>query len=81
LAKFEEKAKQSGRRITNSKTASKSDDWKTMVNTGFWFGACKAEEFHGPNAFVDHLCGRGREVSMLRPEDLCISDANEETQK
>ena len=49
-----------------------------MANASFWLGTAEAAEFHGLNFSVYHLCGRGREVSTLKPEDLSVVRVNED---
>lgn len=73
LTKFKERAKRTGQRINNPKVASTTDDRKAMANACFWLGTADAAEFHGLNTSTFHLCGRGGEVSTLKPEDLSVS--------
>ena len=68
LTKFKERAKRTGLRINTPKIASTDDERKAMANGCFWLGTAEAAEFHGLNTSVYHLCGRGREVSTLKPE-------------
>ena len=72
LMKFKERARQTGQRISTPKAASTDGDRKAMANACFWLGTIDAAEFHGLNVSVFHLCGRGREVSALKPEDLSM---------
>jgi hypothetical protein len=48
-----------------------------MANACFWLGTTDAAEFHGINVSVFHLCGRGCEVSVLKPEDLSVMYVSE----
>jgi hypothetical protein len=72
LTKFKERARQTGQRISTPKAASTDGDRKAMANACFWLGTIDAAEFHGINVSVFHLCGRGLEVSALKPEDLSV---------
>jgi len=78
LTKCKERARRTGQRITTPKVASADDNREAMANACFWLGTAEAAEFHGLNVSVCHLCGRGREVSTLKPEDLGAICMNED---
>ena len=72
LTKCKERGRRTGQRISSPKTASNDGDRKAMANACFWLGTIDAAEFHGLNVSVFHLCGRGREVSILKPVDVSV---------
>lgn len=79
LKQLECKARIAGRRITNPKLASNADDRKQMANVCFLLGSTDFAEFHAINVLMYHVIGRGREVSVLKPEDLYLVDISTRT--
>lgn len=78
MRKFEERGKRTGERVSTPRTASNSDDRKAMGSACFWLATSDAAEFHCLNVLTYHLCGRGRECSVLKPEDIYISLIDED---
>jgi len=78
LTKFKERARRTGQRSTTPKVASTDDYREAMANACFWLGTAEAAEFHRLDVSVCHLCGGGREVSALKPEDLSVVCVNED---
>lgn len=76
--KFEERGKRTGDRVSTPRTASNSDDRKAMGSACFWLASSDSAEFHCLNVLTYHLCGRGGECSVLKPEDIYISAIDED---
>ena len=77
----EQRDKKAGRRTVDPKIASTEDDRKAIANACILLGTAESAEFYGLNVFAFHLCGRGREVSTLKPEDLGLSRVHENFQR
>ncbi len=78
LSKHANRARKNGKKLTNPKIGSTSDDRKAMAKACFWLATAEAAEFHALNIVSFHLIGRGREVSVLTPDDLSPVQVDEE---
>lgn len=76
--KYSERGKRTGQRISTPREASNGDDRKAMGKACFWLGTVDSAEFHGLNVWIYHLLGRGRDVAILKPEDVSVVCVDED---